>query len=397
MRIALIADSHFDETSRFEECVRIHDWICEDLRLARDVDLVLHAGDLFERKSTPAERDAVAAWLQELADIAPVVMVRGNHDAPGDLKLFERLETHWPIRVAETAEVVFEGGAAVACLPWPTRSTLAADVRSSALVEDDAREALRSVLRGLGQEMGPRPKSRRHIAGSNARPRILLAHAMVRGSKTSTGQPLVGCPFELALEDLALAGADVVALGHVHMPQEWPKGPVVYPGSPRRTAFGEVESKGYVLLDLNLERDHARVVWERVETPCAPMLLVTGEMETLDGERVLAVGSRDEPIGDALDDLEGAEIRLRYTTPAEERDLAARLAANFRSDWLERGASCVVLEPQVTTSTRARAPEIAAARTLDEKLVELWRARGDEPEGDFRGRLLAGAHDLESA
>ena len=55
MQVAILADSHFDEHSRFAECVRVHDWIADDIA-ARDVDLVLHAGDLYYRKSSPPER-----------------------------------------------------------------------------------------------------------------------------------------------------------------------------------------------------------------------------------------------------------------------------------------------------------------------------------------------------
>ena len=106
-RIAVIADSHFDETpgGRFEECIRIHEWIAEDIA-ARGVDLVLHSGDLFERRSTPRERQAVADWLRAVARVAPVAIVRGNHDASGDLPLFERLRTQHPILVFEHLDTI---------------------------------------------------------------------------------------------------------------------------------------------------------------------------------------------------------------------------------------------------------------------------------------------------
>src|SRR5690606_16478370 len=108
-------------------------------------------------------------------------------------------------------------------------------------------------------------------------PALLVAHAMVSGSATSSGQPLVGCDLELGLEDIATARCPVV-LGHVHKAQAWetvPRGePVIYTGSPRRTAFGEIEEKGVVVLTFDGEE---LVSWERVETPCRPMWLVEGE------------------------------------------------------------------------------------------------------------------------
>src|SRR5690606_33414630 len=99
-RVAVIADSHFDEHSRFEECVRLHGWIADDLR-ARRVDAVVHTGDVYERKSTPLERQAVADWVRRVASVAPVLVVRGNHDAVDDLPLLERLATEHRVIVEQ--------------------------------------------------------------------------------------------------------------------------------------------------------------------------------------------------------------------------------------------------------------------------------------------------------
>ena len=214
MQVAILADSHFDEHSRFAECVRVHDWIADDIA-ARGVDLILHAGDVYERKSAPREREAVAAWVQRVTQTAPLVIVRGNHDILGDLPLLARLETRHPVYVEEGAAVRYvetaRGVAAVACVAWPRKASLHAMLgqvghEGSELAAGDA---MRAVLRGLGAEMA-----------EHDGPRLLLSHAMVRGSKTSHGQPLVGCDMELGLDDLALAGADFYALGHIHMPQE---------------------------------------------------------------------------------------------------------------------------------------------------------------------------------
>lgn len=366
-RVAIIADSHFDSSSRFDECQRIHHWIADDLE-ERGVDLILHSGDVFERKSNPEERSAVADWLRRAASIAPVVIVRGNHDALGDLALFAKLRTRHPVQVAEYPVVLLAAGVAVACLPWPRKAELLARAP-----ELDPGDALRGVLRGLGQQLA-----------SHDGPRVLLAHAMVSGSRTSTGQPLVGCDFEIGVDDLALAGADLVALGHVHMPQDWPleDAPVIYPGSPRRTAFGEVESKGYALAELEGQRTRT---WRRIETPCAPMHLVEARWE---GGCFLTR---------AVIDPAHAEVRFRYTVAADERD-AARAAAELSRDlWLANGAVNVKLEEVVIATSSARAPEVALARTVDEKLRALWKARGEEPEAARAERLLSHVHDLEVA
>lgn len=270
-RIAFVADSHFAEDSRFDECIRIHDWIADDME-RRGVDLMIHTGDVYERKSTPRERNAAAAWFARVAANCPIVIVRGNHDFLHDLMILGKLDSRYAIFVEEAAglhrvhtpdgEYVY-----VAAVGWPRKAEVLARVSRMTVDvgEQTASEALRNVLRGMGSTM----------TGERA-PRVLAMHAMVRGSLTSVGQPLMGCDFELGLEDLALVGADFYGLGHIHMPQDWFIGeaPVVYPGSPRRTTFGELEVKGYVVAEFEGRK---LVKWERVPTPCTPMLLLTGE------------------------------------------------------------------------------------------------------------------------
>lgn len=393
-RIAIIADSHFDLSSRFEECIRVHQWIAEDVA-CRGVDLVLHAGDVFERRSNPEERRAVAEWLTAMAATAPVIVVRGNHDALGDLSIFSRLRTKHRVIVEEACGVHVVAGVAVGCLAWPRKAQLLAMTGASTVEhgEADARDALVNVLRGLGAEFA-----------AHDGPRVLLAHAMVRGSMTSTGQPLVGCDMEIGLEDLSLAGADFIALGHIHMPQAWDSilgdASAVYPGSPRRTAFGEVEEKGYVIAEIDESRlaftadapRSARVTWERVATPCAPMLLVSGMYEPEVGE--VCVHGLSMPTRESAP---GAEIRFRYETPADAREAAKRCAAGWRERWLEYGAAAVKLEEVVIASTRARSPEVAEARTTWAQLEAYWPARSDAPAEERRAELRAKLTTIEGA
>lgn len=365
MKIALIGDSHFDSSSRFAECIRVHEWITADIA-RRGVGLVMHSGDVFERRSNPEERRAFADWVRAVTEHAPLIIVRGNHDALGDLALFRRLRTKHPVIVEEACGVHAVAGVAVACLAWPRKAQILAAADSMSVEEGaaDAGDALRNVLRALGLAL-------EQYDG----PRVLLAHAMVRGSKTSAGQPLVGCDMEISVGDLALVNADFIALGHVHMPQEWEGpdalggAPIVYPGSPRRTAFGEVEEKGYVIAELN-GRD---VRWERVATPCAPMLLVEGKYSEALGEVCVGVNAPTR------ETAAGAEIRFRYEVPADAREAARRNAEGWRERWLGYGAAHVKVEPVVIASTRARAPEVAEARTTWAQLEAYWASRSDAP------------------
>lgn len=379
MKIAIIADSHFDERSRFDECVRVHQWIANDAS-NRGCSAWLHTGDVYERRSTPAERQAAISWVERMQEsVGSGVIVRGNHDAPIDLWPFGRLETddmQHTVQAVEEARVVDLNGVRIQCLPWPNRANLLGNSREQS--EQNISNALRDILRGLSLPRGETP-------------RILLSHAMVRGSVTSTGQPLVGCDCEIGLEDLALCESDFYALGHIHAHQHWiaDGSPVVYPGSPRRTAFGEVEPKGYVVVEF----DGPNLVnWEFVETPCAPMLLVEGEWYPAAGAPTSGVFIYSQ----LADDVSCADIRLRYSVTQEHRQSARAEALAMRDKLLSNGALSVKLEELVSVDTRARAPEIATARTLDDQLNVYWSSQVDPPDIDQRARLLAKLHTLQA-
>lgn len=373
-KIALIGDSHADQYNRLEEHNRIMQWIGEDAS-ARGVDVFLHSGDVWERRSTSEERIAVADYMRQWTDHAPLVVVAGNHDDPLDIEWLGRLRTKNKVHAVRTPHTIDVAGCTVACLPWPRKGHLLAQVGDMSREQTTlvAAEALRSILRGLNNE--------------SDMPRLLLSHCSVRGSRVSMSQPpLVGCDFELGLEDLALAGADFYALGHIHLGagNDWEidNSPVVYPGSPRRCNFGESEAKCYVVIEFDGQR---LVGWERVETPCTPMLLLEstwqGDCFTVPDADVSAVG---------------AEIRFRYRVDSDKREAALAAAKRLRDHWLSVGAVSVKLEPEVIAVTRSRAPEVAKASSLREQLEELWRSKGFEP-GSRREPLLDKLVVLEGA
>jgi DNA repair exonuclease SbcCD nuclease subunit len=374
-RIALISDQHFDVSSRWQEHLRIMGWIAEDLR-ARSVDLIALGGDLFEKRPCPIETSAAARWIMELAEIAPVIGVYGNHDVAHSLDVMSQLRTRHPVVIADRPMVHFacEGRLAVACLPWPRRAQIIAHlngVGGSELINEVATDALRAVIRGLSVEMDAHAPAER----------VFLGHVQMRSAVVSTGQPLApGADFELGLDDLGLLRADAYLLGHIHRGNagEWSIGdaPVIYPGSPRRNTYGEIEAKAYVIVEVG--DGPART--EVIETPATPMVHLTATLRDIlaqeDGSTL-----RDLEIVDApYPDVRGAEVRFRYSIPSDEREIGKARAVAWRDSLIGEGAVDVKVEEVVIPVVRARAPEVAAALTLDDKLAALWKSRGDVPE-----------------
>jgi len=379
IHIAALGDSHFSEHRRFEECVRVHDWMANDFA-NREVDFVLCAGDVYEAKSTPLEREAVSSWLAKVANRAPVMLVRGNHDALYDIQIFSRLRVRYPITIEERAANHFlvndetDARIIVSCLSWPRK----ADILAAGLDSKNAYQSIVNVLRGLGDREEPN------------RPRILLAHAMVNGAKTSTGQTLTGCDFEIALNDLLLAKTDIVVLGHIHKSQDWAVGdvPVVYTGSPLRQNYGETEEKSYTLIEIDEDK---RVTWQRIPTPATRMLLLEGSWGLDEGK---ACWTRYPFPVDI--EVKGAETRLRYEVDADRRAEAKTAAQIVRDRLLEAGAVDCKVEEVVKSVAKARIAAVASARTVDEKLVEYWRERGTLPAEARKAALLAKVHELEN-
>ncbi len=381
-RLMASGDLHWDEHSRFDECRRVNAAIAAEVTRERP-DAFLIPGDIYERASTPRERFFVAEWLTAIAETCHVVIAKGNHDRHQDLEILGRLRTKHPIFVEERAGVHLVGGAAIGAVAWPDTASLAAMVGrplATQALDDIAREALRNVLRGIGAELA-----------AHDGPRILLGHFMVDGSVTSAGQPLIGQELNVGLADLALAQAGIVIAGHIHKPQEWMFGetPIVYAGSPYRQTYGEIEQKSVVLAEF----DGARLAsWSRIPTPARAMLLVQGawippqngaggELTLDDAGQELLAGAGDGSVTDA-------EIRIRYDVDADQQAAARPAAQLVRETLLKSGAADVKLEPVRREVVRAKAPAVAKATSLAEKIVALWESMGTPPP-DRKARLLA--------
>jgi DNA repair exonuclease SbcCD nuclease subunit len=376
-RWCFVTDNHFWARNDLAETVRINQWIADDAR-ARGCSGTLLGGDLFEEKSVPDDRNAAGQWLLQLSDFGPVVGVMGNHEAQGDLDLFNHLNGRYPVTFHKRPGVhaLPDLGIAIACLPWPHLGDLLAGLENASAGEaqEAAREAVCAITLGLGQGLDACPDCAR----------IGLAHVSLSGAKTDHDQPLIGKELVLATADLAAMRAAIVLLGHIHAQQEIAIGDAmgVYGGAPEHCNFGEPGPKGYLIFTT----DGPRVIgYERVPTPAAPMILARGAFEG--GTISHTYAERD---------VAGADVRLEYTVGMDSRVAGRAAAEDAKRELLDRGARSVALEPVVNVETRARAPEVAAARGHLPKLEAHWKFKGFDP-GARRDALLAKADYLHEA
>lgn len=364
-KIAHLGDLHLRHDNRFEDTLACLDHAINE-GIARDVDLWVQAGDVFDTKSVPAERNAFAGAIRRMAAQAPVVIIRGNHDKPGDLDIFDQLETDFPVYVFDKPAELTVAGVRVYALPYLDKSTAVATLASDMGIEETDQ-----AITTLVAETLERWRKDVHTVDT---PAILLGHLTVAGSILSNGEPHPQQGVQLAIGDFD--GFDAAMLGHIHKAQVCDAaGRIRYPGSISRANFGEQQDpKGWWLWDITGRGAEPRV--EFVEVPARRMLTFTAEFFAEFGweENVDVEAAQD------------AEVRVLITVPEDRQTEATAKAADLRQ--VLEHAHNLKIETRTVPVGRVRAGEIAEAQTPDEKLRAYWLATQAPELGEDEERIL---------
>jgi exonuclease SbcD len=181
---------------------------------AAEVDAVLVAGDVFDRALPPVEAVRVAGdALRRLAEVAPVVVVSGNHDSAGRLGFAAELiaagGVHLRTDPTTSGDPVVlhddDGPVAIYGIPYLdpdiARGPLGVDERSHEAVVGAAMDRVRADL-----------------AGRDGARAVVVAHAFVQGGEPSESERDISVGGAETVPASLFAGADYVALGHLHRP-----------------------------------------------------------------------------------------------------------------------------------------------------------------------------------
>ena len=220
------------------------------------VDLVVVAGDLYETAApTPESEKIVNDALLDLASVAPVVAVAGNHDNPRRLVAVESLLRLGRITMVSDPRAPGDGG----CVDLdvgdtPTRVALLPFVSQRAIVR--AEELMTNAAYENAQRYGERLQRVLEVLCSGFdgdHVNLVVAHAFVTGGTTGGGERPAHLVDEYGLSAVDFPPtAGYVALGHLHRPQQM-LGPTAihYCGSPLQLDFGEQDQAKQVnLVDL---------------------------------------------------------------------------------------------------------------------------------------------------
>lgn len=329
-------------------------------------------GDVFHQKSDIADRNALLERVDLMAGAAPVLIVYGNHDVAGDLDFLVGRNTRYHVYVWDTPKVLpiflATGVAAwVAGVPYPHKGGLVANDVPPDQIVATGRDALDAICRGLAETVKERP------AGEFG---LVLAHGNIGGAVASSGQPQIGQEVEFDAPMLQRFGDVPLLFNHVHKPQELFG--AIYAGSLCRLDWGESEAKRFVVAELS------RIDWTTRSVPVSipARYYVEGEL-TRDGFAWRVLG---EPGGESQPppaSWAGAEVRVRYSYFAA--DHAALDVALVRVTF--DGAAVLKLDPVPIRDRAIRAPEVAAARTLDAKVAAYGQVNGWTLTDGLRAKL----------
>ncbi len=267
-----------------------------EIGAAYGVDLTLVAGDLFDTASpTPAAEEIVWRALLDLAELAPVVVVSGNHDNAARFQAVAPLLQMGRVTLVSQPRRPDEGGvlhledmgARVAAIPFVSQRGI---VKAEQIMGSDPdqhaglyEERMRRLIQRLTEGMGTD-----HI-------NILMGHLTVYGAQEGGGERAAHV-FGYAIPASAFPGhLSYVALGHLHRQQKVAhSGSVWYSGSPLQLDFGEVDDRKGALL---IEAD-----------PGLPARVTTIPLTT--GRRLVTLSGTLEQVMARSDDVEDAYVKV---------------------------------------------------------------------------------------
>ncbi|TVR22469.1 MAG: exonuclease SbcCD subunit D [Anaerolineaceae bacterium] len=310
-------------SSRVVDFLRRMDDIC-DYATANDADLIVFAGDAFKtRTPNPTYQREFAHRIRDLSQVAPVVLLVGNHDvAPARMKassveIYQTLAVpnvwvagDYEVRVIPTQR----GDVVVGAVPYPIRSRILDSLPDSTagltIAETDQR--LNAGLLGILEDMAA------EADGHGDLPRLLTAHVTVTGAVVGSERNIMlGRDISLPRSHIADPRWDYVALGHIHKHQDLTAKrddlpPAVYSGSIERIDFGEEgDAKGFCWVELT----RGRADWRFVPLAARPFVTLTEDLR-----------DSDDPTGDVIEliaayDLRDAVVRLllEFTPESEAR------------------------------------------------------------------------------
>lgn len=389
-RLLHTSDWHLGVTCRGEPRGADHDAVIAqiiDIARASQPDLIVHTGDLFDG-ARPGYDDILRAFraVRALSEIAPVVVICGNHDSEGLLRVLDEAvgntadgpwDPHGPcgarIRflpkpcppeagAVATYEVADGPDIRLACLPFVHANRLLRDFHEL----DEANATYAEKIRMISAEL-----SRCVLDGFDHTTQVAVwaSHLHVEGARLSSERQIhVSSNYASDAAQLH-AAFGYLAFGHIHRPQDLPGGRGRYAGSILEVDFGEeAEDKVLVLADLK----------PNTYPTITPVPLKAGRRLRRPEGTLAELAARAESLGDAI-----CEVTVQPDPDATE-DLDTRSLALAVREALPRATIVGVIDAR-------QPPEITIDEITNPTEEETLGSAFRSYLSDYGAGLLAGA------
>ena len=346
MKILHTADNHF-ENSKIDEAIRCFEKI---ISVAEDkkVDLIVQAGDWFDKNiliNSPAYYQTVPL-ITRLANIAPLIIVRGNHDPNHSLDAFPQLSARHPIMVFTDYTFATVSEIEIVAVPYKKRSDFNLPTGIT-LAESNPYMVSKTIewFHSLPEKKGLR---------------IFIGHLTIADASLANNQMISTSEPLFRPSDLLESNADVYFLGHIHNSRQavLDKYPMRYSGPHYRTNFAEQQELGFWIYETEGK------VWQWFASPTRPVKDVTLSEDEV--RHFIKTGKLKSP----LDLPENCEIRMKVDIPQE-------LASSFNGDKLSSLTGAKV-EKRILPQNTARSREIINLHRLTDKYRE-WAEKSNKP------------------
>lgn len=359
MRVLHTADWHIGKRlGRLDRHAEYEQAIDEVVSIARDqkVDLVIAAGDLFDRANAPLESmGLVVDALLRLADAAgKVIAMPGNHDSAQLFEFLAPLLEGRGVLLSSKLKRPDAGGvvrvpsrdgkesASVAVLPFIHEADVVVDfMEQSEEWFKEYADRIKAIAAALCAGIDPKTVG------------ILTGHFFVDGAELGGGERRIHIGPQFAVTNQTIPpGIQYAALGHIHKPQAvaGTAAPTRYSGSLIQLDFSErSHAKGVVIVDVKAGQP-AKVT---------PIQLKSGRKLLRVEDDLASLEKRAGEFGDAL-----LDVRVRTDGPV--LGLADQVRA-FLPNALIVQAVYERLSPAIAIS--------ASERSLAENYAEYFRHR----------------------
>ncbi len=392
MKILHTADWHVkdSEIAEVRKCLEHMLEVASETRL----DLIVIAGDMTDSQNVKLDSRSARLIFETvtgLAHIAPVVIPIGTRSHDGYApELLRNIRATYPVHITRFPDQLILNGSGGFWSGNEDNCRLAEARALISIVPSVTKQFFQSELGITDTDQAIAARVGRIFNGfaTNAAtcnvPHILVGHWAIGGAYVSEHQQLIGRDIEMSREQVELANADLVCLGHIHLHQQIGNN-IFYSGSIHRNNFGELEEKGFYIHTLQNGSLDSRFI----KTPTRKLIRLDADFTRDPIEKLDEILYTRTP-----EELHNALVRIELTVFQDEVERIDQDAIKaFLTSTMSGGAKSVDIKLIRIPRVNVRSERFFELTALPDKLREQAAIR-DEPEPS--AGILDKAADLET-